>query len=106
MNPQAAKLRRSRLTLILLGVLFVRTEREPAALAAAVRGAVRELDRNLVIRDIKTMQERISDAGSKMRFGAWLLALFAAIPTDGGPAPVRAAVGCAAGLGCNGNPLR
>lgn len=62
-----------------LGVLFVRTEREPTALAAAVRGVVRELDRNLVIRDIKTMRERISDAGSKARFGAGLLALFAAI---------------------------
>lgn len=62
-----------------LQVLLIRTEREPIALAGAVRGLVRELDRNLVIRDVKTMHERISDAGSKQRFGAGLLAIFAAI---------------------------
>jgi predicted permease len=78
-----------------LGVLFARTEREPTALAAAVRGVVRELDRNLVIRDIKTMRERISDASSKARFGAGLLALFAAI------AVALAAVGVYGVMSCS-----
>ncbi len=70
-----------------LATLFVRTAGDPAALAPAVRQIIRAANPNMVIRDMKTMRERISDAGSKARLGATLLGIFAAL------ALVLAAVG-------------
>lgn len=60
-------------------VLFIRTSSDARALAAAVRGEVRALDRNLPVYDLKTMTERVSDATSSTRLNAILLGIFAAI---------------------------
>jgi len=59
----------------------------PAALTQGVRQAVHALNKDLPVYDIKTMNDRISDATARARFSAILLAVLAAI------ALVLAAVG-------------
>jgi predicted permease len=59
--------------------LFVRTRLDPAALAPAVAAEIRELDPNLPLSEVKTMDERVRDAMWRTRIGAWVLALFAAL---------------------------
>ena len=51
-------------------VLYVRTARNPAALTAAVGREVHALNRDLPLFDMKTMNERVSQATSKARFRA------------------------------------
>jgi len=60
-------------------IVYARTAGDPRALAGAVRQQVHELNRDLPVFDIKTMNERIREATSKARFSAILLAVFAAI---------------------------
>ena len=59
--------------------LFVRTHLDPAALAPAVAAEIRDLDPNLPLSEMKTMDERVRDAMWRTRIGAWVLALFAAL---------------------------
>ncbi|MEW6206984.1 MAG: ABC transporter permease [Acidobacteriota bacterium] len=59
--------------------VIVRTVSDPAAMAGVLREQVREIDRNVAVYDIRTMEERSADATSKSRFGALLLGIFAAM---------------------------
>jgi len=67
--------------------LVVRSERDPAALTAAVRHAVESVDPNQPVTEIRTMDEFFDAAVSQRRLGMFLLGVFAAIAT------VLAAVG-------------
>jgi putative ABC transport system permease protein len=57
--------------------LVVKTDANPIALAGQVRDAIRSIDRNLPVSDIKTMAEVTASALSQPRFVTFLLALFA-----------------------------
>jgi putative ABC transport system permease protein len=50
-----------------------------AGMAAAVRGAVAEVDRGALVWDIRQMDERLSDSVAPQRFNALLLGLFALV---------------------------
>ncbi|HEU4628405.1 MAG TPA: ABC transporter permease [Gemmatimonadaceae bacterium] len=58
--------------------LVVRAAGDPAALAAGVRAAVRELDPDLPIDALTTMRQLMSESVTRQRFYATLLAVFAA----------------------------
>lgn len=58
-------------------MIFVRADRDPMALVPAIREAVRSVDKNLPIYDVKLLDERSVQALSKQRFNATLLGLFA-----------------------------
>ena len=61
------------------GMTFaIKTEGDPLALAGAVREAIRSVDRNLPVSDIRTMEAVTADALSQPRFLTFLLGLFAA----------------------------
>jgi predicted permease len=57
--------------------LAIRTVGDPMAIASAVREAIRRLDDNLPPYDIKTLEQRISDAVASRRFLVSLMSLFA-----------------------------
>ena len=57
--------------------LVVRTAQDPAALAAGVRGEIRNLDRSLPIPGIRTMRAVVSEALAQRRFQIVLTLLFA-----------------------------
>jgi putative ABC transport system permease protein len=57
----------------------VRTNIEPAGVAAAIREQVSAVDRNQPVYDVKTMEERLAGALEARRFGATLLGIFAVI---------------------------
>jgi putative ABC transport system permease protein len=57
--------------------IAIRTTGDAAALAAAVRGSVRALDRNLPVSDIQTMEDVTAAALAGPRFAAFLLGIFA-----------------------------
>ena len=57
--------------------LVVKTDANPLALTGQVRDAVRSIDRNLPVSDIKTMEQVTATALSQPRFVTFLLALFA-----------------------------
>ncbi|MFI5233128.1 MAG: ADOP family duplicated permease [Gemmatimonadales bacterium] len=59
-------------------MMFVRTSRDPLALAAAARRTVSALVPGVPVFDIKTMASRAAVATAQARFSAVLLALFAA----------------------------
>ena len=61
------------------GILFVRSNLDPAALIPAVRGEIRALDRDLPVTNVKTMGTRFGDATWRTRLSADLLALFAGL---------------------------
>lgn len=58
--------------------LVVRTARQPAALAPAVRAALRKMDATLPIPAIRSMREIVGDAVAERRFQMLLISLFAA----------------------------
>ncbi len=58
------------------GNFFLRTTGDPAALIAAVRQAVREVDENLPITNVKTQSERASETLQMERLFAKLVTLF------------------------------
>jgi predicted permease len=57
--------------------LVVKTNANPIALAGQVRDAIRSIDRNLPVSDVRTMEQVAGDALSQPRFVTFLLALFA-----------------------------
>jgi predicted permease len=58
--------------------LVVKTESNPLAIAGQLRDAIRSIDRNLPVSDIKPMDDVAAAALSQPRFVTFLLALFAA----------------------------
>lgn len=58
-------------------MIFVRTDRDPVALAPAIRAAIKRLAPLDPVYDIKPMSERVGAATAQARFSAILLALFA-----------------------------
>jgi len=67
--------------------LVVKTDVDPTSLAATVRKAVWEIDKDQPVSNIKTMEEILLDSIARQRFSMLLLAIFAAV------ALVLAAVG-------------
>jgi putative ABC transport system permease protein len=67
--------------------LVVRTDVEPLSLAAAVRGAVWEIDKDQPVSNVRTMEDVLSGSIARERFSMLLLGIFAAV------ALVLAAVG-------------
>ncbi len=60
-------------------VLVVKTDGNPALLASAVRGIVREADPEQAVYDIKTMQQRMDDVAQSRRAPMVLLSLFSGV---------------------------
>jgi len=60
-------------------VLVVRTDGDPAALAASVRAAVRTADPEQPVFDVKTMAQRMNDVAQPRRAPMILLSLFSAV---------------------------
>ncbi|HEX4913492.1 MAG TPA: ABC transporter permease [Vicinamibacterales bacterium] len=58
--------------------LVIKTDGNPLALSGAVRDAVRAIDRNLPVSDIRTMESVTATALAQPRFVTFLLAVFAA----------------------------
>ena len=59
--------------------IVVSARQEPLSLAAAVRGEVASLDRDLPIYEVRTMDQRVAEATSKTRFSAFLMGVFAGL---------------------------
>jgi ABC-type antimicrobial peptide transport system permease subunit len=59
--------------------VVVRAGTEPAALTSAATAAVRALDPDLPIYNVKTMEARVDESLARRRFAMLLLALFAAL---------------------------
>ena len=59
--------------------LVVKTDVEPASMAAAVRKAVWEIDKDQPISNIKTMEEILGDSIARQRFSMLLLGVFAGV---------------------------
>ena len=57
----------------------VRTNGNPFALIGAIRQQVKQLDPNLPVSDVATMQQRMSDSVAESRFSALLLGIFAVV---------------------------
>ena len=60
-------------------VFVVRTRSDPAAMTAAVRAAVREVDPGQPITKVRTMEQVVADSVARRRFSLMLLGLFAAL---------------------------
>jgi putative ABC transport system permease protein len=59
--------------------LVVKTDVDPASLAATVRKAIWEIDKDQPVSDIKTMEDILADSIARQRFSMLLLAIFAAV---------------------------
>ena len=59
--------------------LVIKTEGDPSALTTAVRGAIREMDPNLPVADVRTMEDVVETALATPRFTGILLSIFAAL---------------------------
>jgi putative ABC transport system permease protein len=59
--------------------LVIRTEAEPAALVAAVRGEVRALDKDLPLYGVKTMEDYLDESVAARRLNMLLVGVFAAV---------------------------
>jgi predicted permease len=59
--------------------IAVRTALPPSTVAAEIRNAVKSIDPNLTVDDIRTMGDLVSEASARRRFQTSLLAVFAAI---------------------------
>src|SRR5207244_963278 len=57
----------------------MRTAAQPASIAAAVRQAIWQVDKEQPVSDVMTMDQRLSDSLSRRRFGVTLLMAFGAI---------------------------
>ncbi len=61
------------------GALALRTAVEPASLAQAARSAIAEIDKDLPITGVRTMDEIVVDSMSQSRTQTWLIGVFAAV---------------------------
>ena len=61
--------------------LVVRTQREPSALTRAVETAIWQIDRNVTISEVQTMNAVVERANAAARFNMALLTVFAAVAT-------------------------
>ena len=61
------------------GVLAVRTESDPGALAPALRAAVRAVDQEVPVTDVRTMQQAAALSVSQPRARAWMAGAFAVV---------------------------
>jgi putative ABC transport system permease protein len=61
------------------GNLAVRVAGDPMSFAPLIRSAIHALDKNLPVYDVKTMDEQLANATSRLRFSAVLLGVFAAL---------------------------
>jgi putative ABC transport system permease protein len=59
--------------------LVVKTEGDPMRFVGAIRAAVRSVDNDQPIYDVRTLEERIGLSVGQERFNAWLLTLFSAL---------------------------
>jgi predicted permease len=59
--------------------IAVRTALPPSTVAAEIRNAVKSIDPNLTVDDIRTMGDLVSEASARRRFQTSLLAVFAAM---------------------------
>ena len=59
--------------------LVLRSEQPPASVTAAVRQALREIDPDLPVYRVRTMEQRVDESLARRRFAMVLLGLFAAI---------------------------
>jgi predicted permease len=59
--------------------LVVKTDVDPASLAATVRKAVWEIDKDQPVSNIQTMEDILADSIARQRFSMLLLAIFAAV---------------------------
>ncbi len=57
----------------------LKTDASPAALAAGVRAAIREVDKDLPVAALRTMDEQLSNSLTRRRFSVTLLVLFGGI---------------------------
>ena len=58
---------------------MVKTDVDPSSLAATVRKAVWEIDKDQPVSNIQTMEEILADSIARQRFSMLLLAIFAAV---------------------------
>jgi putative ABC transport system permease protein len=59
--------------------LVVKTDVEPASIAATVRNAVWEIDKDQPVSNIQTMEEILADSIARQRFSMLLLGIFAGV---------------------------
>jgi putative ABC transport system permease protein len=59
--------------------IVTRTNADPATLAVPLRAIVHELDHDLPVYSVQTMEERVADSVGRQRFYATLIAIFAAV---------------------------
>jgi predicted permease len=59
--------------------VVIKSDQSPAALTASVRRSVRELDPDLPLFNVRTMDERVADSLAQRRFAMQLLTMFAVI---------------------------
>jgi putative ABC transport system permease protein len=59
--------------------LLIRTTTEPTSIVPSVRGAIRSLDAELPLSNIKTMQQLLDESVSQSRFAAVLIGIFAVV---------------------------
>ena len=59
--------------------LVVKTDVDPASMAATVRKAVWDIDKDQPVSNIRTMEEILADSIARQRFSMLLLAIFAAV---------------------------
>ena len=64
---------------ISFGSFVVRTKGKPELMASAMTGAVREIQKNWPLSDVRTMDDRIGASIARMRFETGLLGAFATI---------------------------
>ena len=60
-------------------VLVLRTEPEPLSLASGVRTVIREMDRNLPVSKLTTLEQYLADSISRPRFSAMLVGILSAL---------------------------
>lgn len=59
--------------------LVVKTDVDPSSMVATVRNAVWEIDKDLPVSDIRTMEEILANSIARQRFSMLLLAIFAGV---------------------------
>ena len=59
--------------------VFVRSRLDQSSLVTAMRQELRQLDPNLPLSEIRTMEERVGDAMWRTRVASWLLSAFAGL---------------------------